>query len=199
MTRFSIIVFCLSLIYILYILIGYPLLLGFLASFAYKPLRKQPGEKTVSFLIPVRNGEQFVRAKLESILKLNYSQRLLEILVISDGSDDRTEEWVEEFLPQGVQLLRLPRGGKAAALNAGMARVKGEIVLFTDVRQVLHPQSLSFLVACFADPTVGVVSGHLVILEGESQEEKDVGLYWRYETWIRDQLSRVDSMMGATG
>src|SRR5437879_2520024 len=183
MARFSIMVFFLSLIYIFYILIGYPLLLGLLATLDHKPLRKEPGEKTVSILIPVRNGEQFVRAKVESILKLNYPQKLLDILVISDGSNDRTEEWVEEFFPQGVQLLRLPRGGKAAALNAGMARAKGEIVILTDVRQVLHPQSLSFLVACFADSTVGVVSGHLVILEGESQEEKDVGLYWRYETW----------------
>lgn len=199
MTRFSIIVFLLSLIYIFYILIGYPLLLGFLASLTHKPILKQPGEKTVSVLIPVRNGEPFVRAKLESILKLNYPQNLLEILVISDGSDDRTDELVKEFIPQGVKLLRLPRSGKPAALNAGMPQVHGEIVLLTDVRQVLHPQSLSHLVACFADSSVGVVSGDLVIMAGEHGEEKDMGLYWRYETWIRNQLSRIDSMIGAMG
>jgi cellulose synthase/poly-beta-1,6-N-acetylglucosamine synthase-like glycosyltransferase len=100
---------------------------------------------------------------------------------------------------EGVEVVRLAHGGKALALNAGMARATGDVLFFTDVRQSLDPQSLSSLVSHFADPSVGVVSGELEILPGSTKEEADVGLYWRYEKWIRTRLSQLDSVMGATG
>ena len=84
-------------------------------------------------------------------------------------------------------------------MNTALAQAKGEILFFTDVRQQFHPDSLANLVACFADPEVGVVSGELVIRDGTGIEEASVGLYWKYEKWIRKQLSRLDSIMGATG
>ena len=119
--------------------------------------------------------------------------------MISDGSTDRTDEYVRGFESQGVQLIRIPRSGKAAALNAGMERAGGEILFFTDVRQILEKDSLRDLVSCFADPHVGVVSGELVIRSGATRGEEDVGLYWRYEKMIRKRLTRIDSIMGATG
>jgi cellulose synthase/poly-beta-1,6-N-acetylglucosamine synthase-like glycosyltransferase len=85
------------------------------------------------------------------------------------------------------------------ALNAAIARAKGEILFFTDVRQALAPDSLANLVACFADPTVGVASGELIIRDSDGIEETSVGMYWKYEKWIRKQLSRIDSVPGATG
>ena len=84
-------------------------------------------------------------------------------------------------------------------MNTALAKANGEILFFTDVRQQFHPDSLANLVACFADPQVGVVSGELVIRDGSGIEEASVGLYWKYEKWIRKQLSRLDSIMGATG
>lgn len=84
-------------------------------------------------------------------------------------------------------------------MNAGIERATGEILLFTDVRQRLDPACLRRLVECFADPTVGVASGELAILRGEKREEEDIGLYRRYENWIRQRLSRIDSIFGATG
>jgi hypothetical protein len=75
----------------------------------------------------------------------------------------------------------------------------GDILFFTDVRQRLEPDSLTHLVDCLADPTIGVVSGELVILEGDSREEVSTGLYWKYEKWIRTRLSQIDSIYGATG
>ena len=99
----------------------------------------------------------------------------------------------------GVELLRIERSGKAAAINAGLERCRGDIVFFTDVRQQLAPDSLQRLVACFADPEVGVVSGELMIREPNMRQEADIGLYWRYEKWIRRQQSRIDSVLGATG
>jgi cellulose synthase/poly-beta-1,6-N-acetylglucosamine synthase-like glycosyltransferase len=183
-----------------YTLFGYPLLLGFRARLRSRPSRKAEWPATVSVILPVANGERWIAAKLESLLSLRYPAELMEILVVSDGSTDRTGEIVREFMPRAnIQLLTVPKGGKALALNAGLAQATGEILFFTDVRQPLDPCCLSNLVACFADPEVGAASGELVILQGSGLEEASVGLYWKYEKWIRQQLSRLDSVMGATG
>jgi len=192
-------VFVASAAFLVYVLFGYPLLLAVWARRRPRGILKRLDRKTVSVLLPVRNGEPWIRRKLESLLELNYPRELVEILVISDGSTDRTEAIVEEFAARGVELLRIPPSGKAAALNWGLERAQGEILFFTDVRQPLDPECLNHLVACFADPEVGVVTGDLVVLEGDRQEEASVGLYWKYEKWIRRQLNRLGSLLVVTG
>jgi cellulose synthase/poly-beta-1,6-N-acetylglucosamine synthase-like glycosyltransferase len=183
-----------------YTLFGYPLLLGLLARWRARPVRKAAWPATVSVILPVYNGERWMAAKLESILSLDYPADLIEILIVSDGSTDATEAIVGEYSDRArIQFLTEPKAGKAAALNTALARATGEILFFTDVRQELDPHSLANLVACFADAEVGVASGELVIRDGAGIEEASVGLYWKYEKWIRKQLSRVDSVMGATG
>jgi cellulose synthase/poly-beta-1,6-N-acetylglucosamine synthase-like glycosyltransferase len=193
-------VFVLAVALLVYLVLGYPLLLAVL------PWRRRPlvqkdlaYRRSVSILLPVFNGQAFLRQKLESILALDYPLDQVEILVISDASTDGTDAIAGEFSASGVRLLRVPRGGKAAALNAGIEQAKGEIFFFTDVRQTLAPDSLRHLVACLADPTVGSVTGELHIVTGDRQEELDMGLYWRYEVWARKQMTRIDSIFGATG
>ena len=183
----------------IYVLAGYPLLLRWLARHHPRPVQRQPIEPAVSLIIVVYNGDRFLEAKLQSVLALEYPAERLEIIVASDGSTDRTEEIAGRFADQGVSLLRLPRGGKPAALNAAIPKARGEILVLTDVRQPLEPQSVARLVENFADPGVGVASGELLIGAGARQEEADIGLYWRFETWMRESLSSVDSMFGATG
>jgi len=182
-----------------YIVAGYPFLLALLARWRPKPIRKHFTDRTVTVLLAVYNGEQWIRAKLESILRLDYPRPRMQILAISDGSTDQTDSIVNEFQAEGVELLRVPHGGKAAALNAGMARATGEILFFTDVRQQLEPDALHHLVACLGDPAVGGASGHIVFVEGNGGGEADVGLYWRFEKWLRDKLTAVDSLLVATG
>ncbi len=183
--------------FLLYVLFGYPLLLAVRARLRAQPVRKAQEWKTVSVLLAVKNGEKFLRAKLQSIFALDYPRELLQVFVISDGSEDATDAIAAEFA--NVLLLRLPAGGKALALNAGIAKASGEILFFTDVRQPLAADSLRQLVSCFADPRVGAASGELIILDGKTHGEASVGLYWRYEKWIRNRLSQIDSVMGATG
>jgi poly-beta-1,6-N-acetyl-D-glucosamine synthase len=184
---------------VLYVLFGYPLLLAWRARRRSRPVRKEWTPRTVSVLLPVYNGERWIRAKLESIRALQYPQDLIEVIVVSDGSVDRSAAIVRELAFPNVRLIELPRGGKALALNAALREATGEILFLTDVRQALHPEALRNLVACFADPEVGVVSGELMIVQGETLEEANVGLYWRYEKWIRERLSERDSVIGATG
>jgi cellulose synthase/poly-beta-1,6-N-acetylglucosamine synthase-like glycosyltransferase len=189
-----------SLAFSLYTLAGYPIVLALWARFRSRPVHKENAPKRVSVLLPVRNGERWLRAKLESLLALDYPADLIEILVISDGSTDATDDIAREFAAHGrVHLLRVAGGGKAVALNAGLERACGELLFFTDVRQALEPKSLRNLVACFADPSVGAVSGELVIRDGTTLEEVSVGLYWKYELWLRKRESQIDSVMGATG
>src|SRR5207253_885457 len=99
--------------------------------------------------------------------KLDYPPELVEVIVVSDGSTDRTEEIVTGLLSlySNLVFIRKNHEGKAAALNAGVESAKGEILIFTDARQQLEPDAASALVANFADPTVGAVSGELIFVD----------------------------------
>jgi len=119
--------------------------------------------------------------------------------VVSDGSTDDTEAIVREYANRGVRLLVAPHGGKAAALNMAFEQVTGEILFFTDVRQALDPMALRHLVANFADPTVGAVTGEMRLRKGDDGEQANMDLYWRYELWAREQQTRIDSIFNTTG
>jgi len=182
-----------------YILAGYPLLLAILARFPAPAIQRRPGCRPVTILLPVHNGARWIRRKLESLLRLDYPRHLVQIIVISDGSTDDTERIVSEFAADGIELLSVPRCGKPAALNAGIQRATGEIVFFTDVRQPVDPACLASLVECLNDPSVGAVTGRYIVLDGETNEEASVNLYWRFEWWIRRQLNRASSLLVVTG
>lgn len=192
-------VFLGSVAFILYVLAGYPLLLAVWARAFPRPIIKELIPKTVSVIVPVRNGSRWVEAKIKSLLQSDYAVHLLDILIISDGSTDGTDELVRRYPDNRVRLLTLPSGGKARAVSRGFENVKGELIVLTDVRQTFHPDAILRLVACFADPSVGVVTGELVIRAGSSHEQYNTGLYWLYEKWIRRNLNRIDAMLGATG
>ncbi len=191
--------FVLSAWIVFWVLAGYPLLLAWLATRRPRPVSKHFDAKTVTVLLAVHNGERWIRDKLRSLLQLDYPRELLQIVVISDGSTDGTEAAARAFAGEGVELLSIPKSGKAAALNAGMERARGEIFFFTDVRQPLERDCLRNLVACFADPQVGAACGELILRDGTTQQEMNLGLYWRYEKWMRRHLSRLDSLLVVTG
>jgi len=191
-------IFLLSLGFLVYIFLGYPLLLALLARRDHA-VRKRLEPKTVTVLLTVRNGEKWIRSKLESILALDYPRESLQVLVISDGSTDGTDEIVQEFSAHGVELLALPHGGKAAALNAGMQHAHGDVLFFTDVRQPLDPGCLKSLVGCLGDPAVGAACGHVYFLGSEDEQRAHMGLYWTYEKWIRRMHTRIHSIQAGTG
>jgi cellulose synthase/poly-beta-1,6-N-acetylglucosamine synthase-like glycosyltransferase len=197
---FVFITLALSTVLILHIIAGYPLLLAIRRGGGRPPVKKDLAfTASVSVLVAVYNGENMIRRKLETLLALDYPGALLNIIVVSDGSTDATEAIVREFEHRGVTLLTAPHGGKAQALNRGLAAATGDIVFFTDVRQPLDPMCLRHLVANFADPTVGAVTGELRLLRGDTGEQADMDLYWRYEIWARNRQSAIDSLFNTTG
>ncbi len=193
------VLFCSSVAFVLYVLIVYPALLAVYARLFPRPIQKRLNPVPLTVVIPVRNGERWIARKLDSIVASNYPPKLISVLVVSDGSTDRTIDLVRSYAPTQITCLELPPGGKAIAVNAALAQVQTDLVILTDVRQEFDPDAIPRLVACFADPSVGVVTGELVILSGSSREEYNTGLYWKYEKWIRRNLNRVDAMLGATG
>jgi poly-beta-1,6-N-acetyl-D-glucosamine synthase len=184
----------------LYILLGYPLLLASWKRFG-PPIRKDLDFRpTVSVVLAVYNGQEFLARKLDNLLALDYPPELLDIIVVSDGSTDATDSIASSYAHRKVQPVRVPHAGKPAAINAAIGHATGDILFFVDVRQMLDPQALRHLVANFADPTVGAVTGELRFVHSDSVgEAADIDLYWRYELWVRQQHSRIDSIFTTTG
>lgn len=178
-----------------YVVFGYPILLLLWAQLRSRTPRKEFTPRTVSVLLAVHNGATYLEQKLRSIQALDYPPELLEIFVLSDGSTDATESIARQASAQDprIRVFAEPKLGKWNALNRGLAEASGEILFFTDVRQPLAVNSLRELIANFADPQVGCVSGELMIEGGSG------GLYWRYEKLLRKNQARIDSVMGATG
>jgi cellulose synthase/poly-beta-1,6-N-acetylglucosamine synthase-like glycosyltransferase len=199
MMSVSIAIFVVSIAGIVYVIGGYPLLLAWLARRHSRPVLKDNVIRDISIVIAAHNGEQFVEAKLRSVLALNYPREHMQIIFVSDGSTDRTDEIAQSFRNHGVEFYRIEKSGKAGAVNCGISYATGEILVLNDVRQTLDPESVRNVVACFADPRVGAVSGKLHIRTGQISEEADTGLYWKYEVFIRKQMSRIDSTFGTSG
>ena len=184
-----------------YCYFGYPLLLALRGFIHPAPeVRRDDSTPMVTMIIVAHNEEGRIESKLRNCHELDYPQDRLEVLVASDGSTDRTEDIVLQHATRGVRLLRLPGPrGKAEALNAAVPEARGDVLVLCDVRQDLDPKAVRILVANFADPSVGAVSGELHLEPSPGSGMEGVGLYWRYEKWIRRAESRVDSTVGVTG
>ncbi len=192
------IIFLITLLYAVYVIVIYPLFVGWLSRVRARPILRRPYTPTASIIIATYNGAAFLKDKLESIFALDYPEHLLEVIVVSDGSTDNTKEIAESY-GRRLVFIDSARMGKAAALNQGMEIAQGEMFVFSDVRQRLAPDSLRVLMENFPDPQVGAVSAELQIKPGSSNQEADIGAYWMYERWIRVKLSAIDSIFGASG
>ncbi len=159
-----------------------------------------PVQTSVSILVPIHNEEQNLERRLDELARLIQASGMPgEIIVISDASTDRSVEIARRFSERGVRVLEMPaKQGKAAALNAGAAAAQHELLIFADARQRWADDALLRLTENFADANLGAVSGDLV-LESAPGVLAGVGLYWRFEKWLRKQESRLGSQVGVTG
>jgi biofilm PGA synthesis N-glycosyltransferase PgaC len=186
---------------VLYAWLVYPALMTLLAAVRPAPaVRRDSIEPPVTVLLVVRDEEAHLEDKLRNLLALDYPREKLEVLVVSDGSTDRTESIAAGFAGAGVRLLPLaPPRGKACCLNEAVPQARGEVLLLTDARQALAADAVRRLVACLGDPSVGAASGELHLVASPGRAPEAVGLYWKYEKLIRRSESRFDSTVGVTG
>jgi cellulose synthase/poly-beta-1,6-N-acetylglucosamine synthase-like glycosyltransferase len=155
-----------------------------------------------TLLISAFNEAEVIAEKLENALALDYPQGQLETLVVSDCSDDGTDEIVSRFASRGVRLLRQSqRLGKTAGLNLAVPQAKGEILIFSDANAIYQNDAVGQLVAHFVDSQVGYVVGNARYrqTEGEAASAASEGLYWKLETWLKQKESEFGSVVGGDG
>lgn len=185
-----------------YVVIGYPLLLrAIVAIRGPRPVAQRDITPPVTLVISAYNEVSVIAAKLENALALDYPRECLEILVVSDASDDGTDEVVQAFADRGVVLRRqATRRGKTAGLNAEVPRASGEIVVFSDANAMYEPDAVRMLVRNFADPAVGCVTGEARYLhESDGAADEGEGAYWNYELQMKRLETAVGSSVGGDG
>lgn len=195
--------FWIATLVVAYVYVGYPLLLAVWSRLAPRPIHPGSAEPTISIIVAARNEASAIEARLANLCALDYPRDRVQIVIVSDGSRDDTPAILRRHAGV-VDAVFLPPGGKARALNAGVAVARHEILVFADVRQRFAEDALRGLVAPLADPTVGGVSGELMLdcetsAESSSSIADGIGGYWRYEKWLRRHESLIGSTMGATG
>jgi cellulose synthase/poly-beta-1,6-N-acetylglucosamine synthase-like glycosyltransferase len=167
----------------------------------YEPLR--PGaEPTVTVVLAVRDEARSLEARIANLLAQDYPADRLDLVVACNGCTDDSVAIAGAVAARECRVRLVVSAadeGKAGAVNAGVAAAKGELIVFADARQRFAPDAVRRLAETLADPTVGAVSGRLVIGEADDAAGRGIGLYWRFETALRLAQSRAGSVIGATG
>ncbi|MBA2363091.1 MAG: glycosyltransferase [Chloroflexia bacterium] len=191
-----------SLAVLAYTWVGYPLLLKLLLL--RKPLSEltpPPQWPMVSAITTVYNEEEVIGRKLENLLSMEYPKDCLQILIVSDGSEDGTDDVVRQYAGRGVDLYVRPvRGGVTVAFNDAVSRSRGDVILHSDADTRHEPDFLLKLMPHYADPLVGVAEGEFRFLNTEASGlAQNQGLYWRFEMFLRRAESRLGVLSTVSG
>lgn len=195
--------FWLCVFLVVYIYFGYPLLVAWLGS--KSTINTLSAElPTVSILIPAFNEEASIVATLGNKVALDYPAEKLEIIVVSDSSEDCTDELVEAFARDSSLPVRLvrqhPRAGKTSGINLIVPEARGEIIAFSDSNSLWERDALRHLVSVFADPSVGYVTGKMVYTNPDGSLVGDgCSAYMKYENWLREKETNIGSIVGVDG
>lgn len=197
------VVFISSLASVVYVYLGYPLLLAIVSRFLRRvdPSIDNSYLPSVSLIISAYNEQKIIAKKLRNTLTLDYPHDKLEIIVLSDGSTDKTDEIVKEFESEGVRLVSLEdRKGKTYCQNLGVELTQNDILVFSDANGLYQEDTIRKLVRHFADSSVGAVSGEAHYTNPQDTVAGHAeGLYLRYEHAVKQMESRVVSVAGASG
>jgi len=192
--------FWISLGSILYTYFGYPLFIFLLAKLVHKSETYQTNQPPVTLLIAAYNEESVIEEKIGNSLAIDYPKELYQVLIVADGSTDKTPEIAKRYTNGGVDLLFQPeRRGKMAAINRALSHARGEIIVFSDANNFYQADTIRNLVCPFGDPEVGAATGAKVISQGDGSLGASEGLYWKYESFIKKQESRLGSCTSAAG
>ena len=186
---------------VIYPYLIYPLLILVMGWLRPRPVKAKVATPSVTLLIPAYNEARCIGATVQNKLDQSYPSEKLQIIVVSDGSDDDTDNIVRQFHSRGVQLLRREgREGKAAALNEAVRHANGEIVIFSDANSLFSLSTVQRIVGNFSDPEVGYVTGSLSFTtDSQSLSGSGSGAYMRYENMLRMVETKAGSVIGVNG
>lgn len=197
--------FWLSLLILVYVYVGYPLLVRLLSLLKMMPVQRDDSYRpSVSIVIAAYNESADIEKTLDNKLKQDYPLEKMEILVVSDESDDGTDEIIQRKARDSecpIKLIRqVPRQGKTAGLNTLIAQACGEIILFSDANSQWDKHAVARLVSNFADLDVGYVTGKMVYVNEDGSLVGDgCSAYMKYENWLREHETRLGSVVGVDG
>jgi len=201
----SVSILCLEVIYFLSILgvvfayFIYPVTIYFVGFYKHNKVLKSTDNFSVTVIISAYNEEKRIFDKIKNTLEADYSKNNLQIIVVSDGSTDKTNDIVINFQKYGVEFLSIPeRKGKENAQREALQHARGEIIVFTDVATILEKNAIRRIVSNFADPAIGCVSSEDQVM-GKDGKQSGENFYVRYEMWLRRLESRVSSPVGLSG
>ncbi len=199
--------FWVSLGILFYSYFGYGLVLFVLVKVKRKinpastyPIPSEENLPEVTVLVAAYNEEDYITEKIENTLSLHYPPEKLKLLIVTDGSSDRTSELVKKY--PFVSLLHQPeRKGKIAAVERAMPYVATNIVVFTDANTMLNPEALLKIVRHYQDEKVGAVAGEkrIIAKEKDAAHGAGEGIYWKYESALKKWDSELYSVVGAAG
>jgi len=195
------ILFFVSIVTLGYVYVGYPILVFLIAKLKNKKVRKGVFQPYISILIAAYNEEDHIEETIRNKIALDYPKETMEIIVVSDGSTDRTEDIVRKYESQGVKLLRqIPRSGKTKALNMAVPQASGEILVFSDANSIYDGDTIRMLMRNFTDPSVGYVTGKMIYTNPDRTAIGDgCTTYMKYENFLRYYETQLGSIVGVDG
>lgn len=189
---------------VVYTYVGYGLIMWLLVKLRRaikgKPVAPSPIDwPEITLFIAAYNELDYLPAKIEDCLKLDYPREKLRILFVTDGSNDGSYEYLQTR-PEVDVLHDPPRNGKIGAMNRGMHFVNSQITIFCDANTALSANSLKAIVRHFENPKVGCVAGEKRILASDAGQHGDgEGAYWKYESALKRFDSELGTVVGAAG
>jgi len=189
-----VVLFWVSLLALVWTHIGYPLAIAGVARLRRRRAPESGPLPSVAVIVAAHDEEAVIERRVANLLELDYPRELLQVVVTSDASTDRTEELAGAA---GARVIRNPRGGKVAAQDRAVRETDSEIVAFSDANATWAPDALRALVRPFTDPDVAYVCGQLKLLAPDGSNRE--GLYWRYEMAVRSAESTLSSVTGGNG
>lgn len=201
------IIFIVSAILIFHTMIGYPLSLKLIQKLVRRreAIRDLSLRPYVSIIVPAHNEETIILDKLHNLISLNYPTDLIEIIISSDNSTDRTNGIVREFIKnypnRNIFLYEVKeRKGKTNAQNEAVRVAKGEILVFSDANAMLHEDAVTHLVSSFTQTDIIYVTGKLVYVNEEvSASSNAESNYWNYDLSMRKAESDIKTITAGNG
>ncbi len=198
------ILFWLLALLVAYTYVGYGVVIAALAFIKQKINPEKPFseafEPAVTLIVAAYNEEEWIKEKAKNMLELDYPQEKMQILFVTDGSDDNTPEILKEY-DQFTLLHKPERAGKIAAMERAVTFAENPILIFSDANALLNKEAVKNIVRHYNDPEIGAVAGEkrIIVAKNDSASGAGEGFYWKYESFLKKMDYKFYSVVGAAG